>query len=84
MYCHMSIYLKTTSKHSRNKIQFTDIPLYFLLQQKILEDIITADIKVNVFITCYNNLLIWFLNLMGDFTSCVSQRPEPNSRTNLL
>ena len=46
----MLLYLKTNLKiKSCNKFTFTDIPLYFPLQQQIREDIIKAKFKVNVF-----------------------------------
>jgi len=37
--------------NSCNKITFSDIPFHFILQQKIFEDIIKAEFKVNIFIT---------------------------------
>jgi hypothetical protein len=42
MHCRISFYLKTTSV----KLIITNIPLYFLLQQQFLEDIIKTDLIV--------------------------------------
>jgi hypothetical protein len=51
MHCNISLYSNTTSQQLQcNKTNFTDIPLYFLLQQQLREDIIKADCKVNIFI----------------------------------
>ena len=46
--CHISL---NVQNNSWNKINYTDIPLCFLLQQQFLEDIIKANIKVILFIT---------------------------------
>ena len=49
-----------------NKINFTDIPLYFPLQQQIYEDIIKADIEFDIFIMCQQFILRWFFVLPSD------------------
>jgi len=38
--------------NSSNKINFTDIPLYFILQQQFHKDIIKWHLTVDIFITC--------------------------------
>jgi len=38
--------------NSSNKINFTDIPLYYILQQQFYKNIIKLDFRVDIFITC--------------------------------
>jgi hypothetical protein len=50
-HCHILLYLKAIFKNSCNKITFTAILFHFVLQQPILENIIKAELKGNIFIT---------------------------------
>jgi len=50
MQSNVSLYSTQLHKNSCNKINFTDIHLYFLLPQQLRDDIIKADCKVKVFI----------------------------------
>jgi hypothetical protein len=54
-----------TKRHdnSCNTITFTDILLYFLLQQQFLDNIIKAGVKVNIFVMYQKNLLFLVFEL---------------------
>jgi len=43
--------IENNQKNSFNKITITDIPFHLKLQQQFLEDIIIAELKVNISIT---------------------------------
>jgi hypothetical protein len=63
LYCYISFCLTKRHDNSCNTITFTDILLYFLLQQQFLDNITKAGVKVNIFIMYQKNLLLFFLEL---------------------
>jgi hypothetical protein len=48
IHSHISLYLRNVQTNICNKIQFTFIFLYFLLQQQFHVDIIKVDFKVDI------------------------------------
>jgi len=69
--------------NSGNETNFTDIPLYFILQRQLYEDIIKRDSRVDMFSTCSQFFLCLFFILMADDYSSLSLSPAVNSKTQL-
>ena len=60
MHCKNSIYSMTNLKNSCYKIRFTEIPLYFLLLNQFLDEIIKAELKFTYFLPT-NSLFFVFM-----------------------
>jgi hypothetical protein len=60
---YISFCLTEHHDNSCNTITFTNIFLYFLLQQQFLDNIYKAGVKFNIFIMFHKFYLFWFLNL---------------------
>jgi hypothetical protein len=71
---YISFCLTKLHDNSCNNIRYTDILLYFLLQQQFIDNIIKAGVKVNIFIIYPINLLLLVFELkVVVFLMCLTE-----------